>query len=89
MLRRGVDITAWINRLLDGLSVAVQRYSHPLRRERRPKMKVHQGGHNGGSRRASKESGEEMNRILDKLKQSGYNSLTTDEKKQLFDASKR
>jgi membrane associated rhomboid family serine protease len=89
MLRRGVDITAWINRLLDALSIASRRFSHPLRRERRPKMKVHRGGNSRGGRSESKTSGEEMNRILDKLKQSGYNSLTTDEKKQLFDASKR
>ena len=31
----------------------------------------------------------EIDRILDKLKKSGYESLTTEEKKSLFDASKR
>jgi hypothetical protein len=30
-----------------------------------------------------------VDRILEKLKKSGYNSLTEDEKKSLFDASKR
>ena len=32
---------------------------------------------------------EEIDHILDKLKKSGYDSLTTEEKKRLFDASKR
>ena len=36
-----------------------------------------------------KAQSEEIDRILDKLKKSGYESLTTDEKKSLFDASKR
>ena len=35
------------------------------------------------------EEKEEIDRILDKLKKSGYNSLTTEEKKSLFDASKK
>ena len=33
--------------------------------------------------------GYDADRILDKLKQSGYSSLTTEEKKRLFDASKK
>ena len=36
-----------------------------------------------------KAQSEEIDRILDKLKKSGYESLTADEKKSLFDASKR
>ena len=36
-----------------------------------------------------KQQSEEIDRILDKLKQSGYSSLTTEEKKRLFDASKK
>ena len=36
-----------------------------------------------------KEQNEEIDRILDKLKKSGYQSLTTEEKKRLFDASRR
>ena len=32
---------------------------------------------------------EELDRILDKIKASGYSSLSSDEKKQLFDASKK
>ena len=36
-----------------------------------------------------KQQSEEIDRILEKLKKSGYGSLSTEEKKQLFDASKR
>ena len=36
-----------------------------------------------------KAQSDEIDRILDKLKKSGYESLTTEEKKSLFDASKR
>jgi len=32
---------------------------------------------------------EEIDAILDKLKKSGYSSLSSDEKKKLFDASKK
>jgi hypothetical protein len=32
---------------------------------------------------------EEIDRILDKIKASGYSSLNTEEKKRLFDASKK
>ena len=61
------------------------------RAPKKPKMKVNYGG------RASdyeynarkKEQDDEVDRILDKLKKSGYSSLTTEEKKRLFDASKR
>ena len=36
-----------------------------------------------------KEQSEEIDRILDKLRKSGYGSLTEEEKKRLFDASKK
>lgn len=36
-----------------------------------------------------KKKDEEIDRILDKLKKSGYGSLSSEEKKRLFDASKK
>ena len=59
---------------------------------RKPKMKVHYGtdkqkDYNYNARK--KAQSDEIDRILDKLKKSGYESLTTEEKKSLFDASKR
>lgn len=84
-LSKGRDVTAGLNRLLDLLT------TRPA--PRRPKMKVYG---TGGSRRADYDynarrqaQNEEVDRILDKLKKSGYESLTEEEKRSLFDASKR
>ena len=59
--------------------------------KRKPKMKVHYGGRQAdyeyNARKKEREA--EIDRILDKLRKSGYNSLTDDEKKSLFDASKK
>ena len=84
--QHGSDPTHWINRLLD-LPV---RWSAPRRRQR-PKMKVHYGKHaedyDYNARKRERE--EEIGQILDKLKKSGYNSLSAEEKKKLFDESRR
>lgn len=86
-LRKGTDVTKWINQAIDWLlgGWKVKRAS------KKPKMKVHYGGRaNDYEYNArKKEQDEEVDRILDKLKKSGYGSLTTEEKKRLFDASKR
>ncbi len=85
-LNKGADITAWINKLLDAVTSL---FSFKLRK---PAMKVHYGtdkqkDYNYNARK--KAQSDEIDRILDKLKKSGYESLTTEEKKSLFDASKR
>ncbi|MBE6282132.1 MAG: rhomboid family intramembrane serine protease [Bacteroides sp.] len=86
-LRKGTDVTKWINGAIDWISggFRIQRVS------KKPKMEVHYGGrakdYEYNARK--KEQDEEVDRILDKLKKSGYQSLTTEEKKRLFDASKR
>lgn len=86
-LSRGHDATSWINRCLDGLSGGLS----SRRRSKKPEMKVHYGDkakdYDYNARK--KQQSEEIDRILDKLKKSGYNSLTTEEKKSLFDASKK
>ena len=83
---KGRDITSWINKILDAI-VSVFSF-----KPRKPKMKVHYGNsrqkdYDYNARK--KVQSEEIDRILDKLKKSGYESLTTEEKKSLFDASKR
>ena len=59
--------------------------------KRKPKMKVHYGDkakdYEYNARK--KQNSDEIDRILDKLRKSGYDSLTSDEKKSLFDASKK
>ncbi|MDR1120000.1 MAG: rhomboid family intramembrane serine protease [Dysgonamonadaceae bacterium] len=79
--RRGTDLTKYLNKFLDK---CVNLF------KRKPKMKV------TFNRRASdyqyndrkKQENEAIDQILDKIKKSGYNSLSKDEKKRLFDASK-
>ncbi len=87
-LKKGVDITAWINKTLD----AIQSLFSYRPKKRKPKMKVHyandrQKDYDYNAQKKVKT--EEIDRILDKLKKSGYESLTTEEKKSLFDASKK
>ena len=84
-LRRGSDTTRWISRLLDSIN--------NLFKPRRLKVKK------GGAYRPGKMSDAEYNvqkarnmaevdRILDKIKASGYGSLTEDEKNILFQQRK-
>ena len=87
-LKKGVDITAWINKTLD----AIQSLFSYKPKKRKPKMKVHyandrQKDYDYNAQKKVKT--EEIDRILDKLKKSGYENLTTEEKKSLFDASKK
>ena len=84
-LRKGRDVTKWINDVFDWISGGFKFSA------KKPKMKARKGGrtadydYNAQKKRQS----EEIDRILDKLKKSGYTSLTDEEKKRLFDASKR
>lgn len=57
-----------------------------------PKMKVHKGGTNDREddwefNARKKQNQEEIDRILDKIRRSGYDSLTKEEKQKLFDSS--
>ena len=85
-LRKGRDITGWINKIIDTLTGGVK-----IKR-RKPKMKVH---YNNDKQKdyeynaKKKQQSDEIDRILDKLRKSGYGSLTDDEKKSLFNASKK
>ena len=88
-ITRGYDITRPVNACIDAIDkLFVKRERKP----RKPKMKVHVNN----SRTADydynarkKAQSDEIDRILDKLKQSGYSSLSDDEKRKLFEASKR
>ncbi|MBE6288423.1 MAG: rhomboid family intramembrane serine protease [Mediterranea massiliensis] len=83
-LQKGKDVTAWLNKAIDALIALFDK-------KEKPRMKVKQGGrrqeYDYNARK--KEQNAEIDRILEKLKESGYESLTTEEKKSLFDASKR
>ena len=86
-LGKGKDVTLWINKVFDMLTGGVKIRRSP----KKPKMKVEKGGRAADYdyNAHKKQQSEEIDRILDKLKKSGYASLTTEEKKRLFDASKR
>lgn len=88
-MNKGYDITRWANVCMDAVA---RLFSKHKRKPRKPKMKVH----TNNSRTADyeynarkKAQTDEVDRILDKLKQSGYSSLSDEEKHRLFDASKR
>ncbi len=87
---RGYDITHWANVCIDAIGALFVKRAH---KPRKPKMKVH--SHNN-SRTADyeynarkKEQSDEVDKILEKLKKSGYASLSDEEKRRLFEASKR
>lgn len=61
-------------------------------RMQRPKMHVTRGGKFGQDmdyREAERKDEEEMDRILDKIRKSGYQALSDEEKRKLFDISNR
>ncbi|MFV0420018.1 MAG: rhomboid family intramembrane serine protease [Dysgonomonas sp.] len=81
---QGQDITKWVNRLVDAIANLFK--SRPSR-----KMKVkHKKTENDYEYNQRHHNDvEEIDRILDKIKASGYTSLSADEKKRLFDASSK
>lgn len=84
---RGYDITRGVNVCIDALCGLFGPRKH-----RKPKMKVHtQSGRSADYEynARKKANSDEVDKILDKLKQSGYSSLSDEEKRRLFEASKR
>lgn len=85
-MRNGVDITAPFNRLIDKIVNLCRRLkagSNPLRAKKSAKQSrptAHAG---------SVSDQKTLDEILDKIKKSGYTSLTPGERKTLFDVSSR
>ena len=81
-IRKGKDLTAPVNRLID-MCVNIGK--------RKPKMRVTYKRTETDYEYNARKHQEtvEIDAILDKLKRSGYASLSADEKKRLFDASKK
>ncbi len=86
-LTKGHDVTSWINKAID-FCIGNRTLFY---RRRKSKMKTYYGKHRQDYEYniRKKEQSDEIDRILDKLKQSGYDHLTTEEKKRLFDAGKK
>lgn len=81
-IRSGKDITKSLNKIIDRL---VDLFSHKPRMRVTYKKPETDYEYNARKQRET----EQIDVILDKLKRSGYQSLSSDEKKQLFDASKK
>lgn len=81
MMNRGRDITRPFNRLIDAITSAFSKGRPKRRRKivRKPCPKPE----------AEPYSEARLDSILDKIKKSGYSSLTADEKRFLFNASRR
>ena len=82
--RKGKDITRWVNLLIDKI-VNLFKAKPRMRVTRKNAKSEDDFSYN---KRKHNES-LEIDHILDKIKQSGYNRLNDDEKKRLFDASNK
>lgn len=83
-LNSGHDYTKWINNFIDLF------FNFKFTRKKKPKMKIYYGerAKDYSYNEKKKQNSDEIDRILDKLRKSGYDSLSSNEKKTLFDASK-
>ena len=91
--KKGKDITSFINRIIDRFVNMLKR--KPTFKTYRSDEKTYPGNNSRRpetddeyNRRKNKEN-RAIDDILDKLKRSGYESLSADEKKKLFDASRK
>lgn len=81
---RGTDITRWLYKIFDNIAALTKR---------KPSSKIKEGNTFKNREEAyranlkKKLREEELDTILDKIKESGYNSLSKDEKRKLFDSS--
>lgn len=93
MLNKGRDVTTLVNAAADFLVKLFTKIKALFKRK--PKMTFtrtegaakHSTDYDYNARRREKEN--EMNIILEKVKRSGYSSLTDDEKRRLFDSSQK
>ncbi len=90
---KGKDITAPINRIIDKIVTAFKprprvRISRPSARRNSTQTSARPETDMEYRARKKRES-DEIDAILDKIKQSGYTSLSAEEKKRLFEAGKK
>lgn len=83
--RKGKDITVWISRILDFAANLFK----PRKKQSKMKISSRRAENDSNYNYRKRQEAVEIDTILDKLKQSGYSSLTDEEKKRLFDASKK
>lgn len=81
---KGKDITRWINKIIDRI---VNLTKPADKKKMKVKYKKREADYDYNQRK--NDATDEIDRILDKIKSSGYSSLNAEEKKRLFDASKK
>ncbi|MFT4071897.1 MAG: rhomboid family intramembrane serine protease [Dysgonamonadaceae bacterium] len=86
-MKNGKDITAWINRIGDFFVNLFSSLKFPRKNPMKVTYKRTETDYDYNQKKHNQEA--EIDKILDKLKRSGYSSLSSDEKKKLFDASKK
>lgn len=89
---KGKDLTKPINNLIDRLTTGFNRPRIKLRKPSQSNQETrrqHRPESDGEYLARKKREMEELDRILDKIKKSGYSALTEEEKKRLFEAGKR
>ncbi|MDE7406892.1 MAG: rhomboid family intramembrane serine protease [Muribaculaceae bacterium] len=93
-MNRGVDITSPLNKLIDTIVNAVRKIG-TKQSTATPRYHRSAAGSTGTTYAETSRSGltredqDRMNDILDKIKKSGYAALTSEERRILFDVSKR
>lgn len=81
-LRKGRDLTKGLNRIFDGITNLLKgRKLRVVKNRKEPKRKMNDAEYNMHKAKSM----EEIDRILDKIKTSGYESLTAEEKRKLFE----
>jgi len=107
-LKKGYDITAWVNSVIDFIGGIFHPASyrtnirvHKPKKEKKPfssgkkgKKTTTQGAVNDHAadyayNQTKRQQADEIDRILEKIKKSGYAGLTAEEKRKLFEASNR
>jgi len=81
---KGKDITKWLNKIIDGI---VNLFKPRPSKRMKVKYKKPETDHEYNKRKNN--DAQEIDHILDKIKASGYTSLSAEEKKRLFDASNK
>lgn len=82
LLRRNLDITQWVNVFADKVVAIFQ----PQKRKMKVKWRRPASEQEFRNDKASEQK--DIDEVLDKIKASGYESLTAEEKRKLFDAGK-
>ncbi len=83
--KKGKDLTNWMSKIIDWFAGLTK----PRKKKTRMKVEHVRNESDWDYNKRKNSEQEEIDAILDKLKKSGYNGLTSEEKRKLFDASKK